>query len=73
MKIMTCRELGGPCNQDLSAQTWDEMVFGVIRFRSTKADADAKGPDTQLPDFAEIFGSEPPPGLRERAAGGAER
>lgn len=26
MKSMTCRELGGPCNQRLSAVTWDEMV-----------------------------------------------
>src|SRR4029434_10920911 len=26
MKVMTCRELGGPCDQELSAQTWDEMV-----------------------------------------------
>lgn len=26
MKAMSCRELGGPCDQKLSAQTWDEMV-----------------------------------------------
>lgn len=26
MKVMTCRELGGPCDQELSAPTWDEMV-----------------------------------------------
>lgn len=26
MKTMTCRELGGPCDQKLSASTWDEMV-----------------------------------------------
>ena len=26
MKTMTCRELGGPCNQALSADTWDEIV-----------------------------------------------
>ena len=26
MKSMTCHELGGPCNQKLSASTWDEMV-----------------------------------------------
>lgn len=23
---MTCRELGGPCDQKLSAESWDEMV-----------------------------------------------
>ena len=26
MKSMTCRELGGPCDQRLSAETWGEMV-----------------------------------------------
>ena len=26
MKVMTCRELGGPCDYTLSASTWDEMV-----------------------------------------------
>jgi predicted small metal-binding protein len=26
MKTMTCRELGGPCDQQLRAETWDEMV-----------------------------------------------
>lgn len=26
MKTMTCRELGGVCDQKLSAETWDDMV-----------------------------------------------
>jgi len=26
MKIMTCRQLGGSCDQKLSANSWDEMV-----------------------------------------------
>ncbi|OJU52357.1 MAG: hypothetical protein BGO03_11915 [Mesorhizobium sp. 61-13] len=26
MKTMTCRELGGACDQELSAETWEEMV-----------------------------------------------
>ena len=26
MKTMTCAELGGACNQKLSAETWDGMV-----------------------------------------------
>jgi predicted small metal-binding protein len=26
MKTMTCRDLGGSCDQELSAETWDEMV-----------------------------------------------
>lgn len=26
MKTLTCKELGGKCDQKLSAQSWDEMV-----------------------------------------------
>ena len=26
MKTMTCSELGGPCEQKLTADSWDEMV-----------------------------------------------
>ena len=26
MKILTCRELGGTCDQKLSANSWNEMV-----------------------------------------------
>ena len=26
MKTMTCRQLGGTCDQKLSAETWDDMV-----------------------------------------------
>ena len=26
MKTLTCRELGGDCDQKLTAETWDEMV-----------------------------------------------
>jgi predicted small metal-binding protein len=26
MKSMTCRQLGGKCDQKLSANSWDEMV-----------------------------------------------
>lgn len=26
MKAMTCRELGGACDLQLSAETWEEMV-----------------------------------------------
>jgi len=31
MKTMTCRELGGPCDQKLSASTWDEMVTSMTK------------------------------------------
>jgi predicted small metal-binding protein len=26
MKTLTCRDLGGPCDQRLTAGSWDEMV-----------------------------------------------
>jgi predicted small metal-binding protein len=31
MKTMTCRSLGGPCEQMLSAATWDEMVQAMVK------------------------------------------
>jgi len=38
-------------------QTWDEMVFGVIRYRNVKEDAATRD---QGPDFQQIFGAPPP-------------
>lgn len=29
MKTMTCRELGGACDQTLSAESWDDMVSAM--------------------------------------------
>ena len=26
MKTMTCKQLGGACDEELSAETWDDMV-----------------------------------------------
>ncbi len=31
MKQMTCRELGGACDEKLSANSWDEMVMTMTR------------------------------------------
>lgn len=31
MKTMTCRELGGKCDQKLSAASWDEMVQAMSK------------------------------------------
>jgi predicted small metal-binding protein len=31
MKTMTCRELGGTCDQKLTAGSWDEMVKAMTR------------------------------------------
>ncbi len=31
MKSMTCHELGGPCDQKLEANSWDEMVTTMTK------------------------------------------
>jgi hypothetical protein len=31
MKTMACKDLGGPCDQCLSATTWDEMVSAMVK------------------------------------------
>jgi predicted small metal-binding protein len=31
MKTMTCRQLGGTCDQKLSADTWEEMVQAMTK------------------------------------------
>ena len=31
MKTMTCKQLGGPCDEKLSAESWDEMVQTMVK------------------------------------------
>jgi predicted small metal-binding protein len=31
MKALTCRELGGACDQKLSAESWEEIVKKITR------------------------------------------
>ena len=31
MKTMTCKELGGECDEKLSAGSWDEMVTVMVK------------------------------------------
>lgn len=31
MKTMTCKQLGGKCDQKLSAETWDEMAKAMTK------------------------------------------
>jgi hypothetical protein len=31
MKMMTCRELGGSCDQQLTAETWNDMVQAMSK------------------------------------------
>jgi len=42
MKTMTCRELGGPCEQRLSAETWEAMVDAMTRHVMAKHPETAK-------------------------------
>jgi hypothetical protein len=31
MRTLTCRQLGGACDQTLTAETWDEMVKAMTK------------------------------------------
>jgi predicted small metal-binding protein len=31
MKTLTCKELGGKCDQKISAETWEEMVRAMTK------------------------------------------
>jgi predicted small metal-binding protein len=31
MKTMTCKQLGGPCDHVLSAESWEEMVQKMVK------------------------------------------
>jgi hypothetical protein len=42
MKSMTCRELGGPCDQRLTAASWEEMVKTMTAHVMEKHPATAK-------------------------------
>jgi predicted small metal-binding protein len=36
MKTMTCKELGGTCDQKLSAESWNEMVGLMVKHVTEK-------------------------------------
>lgn len=42
MKTMTCRSLGGPCEQNLSAASWEEMVQAMTKHVMEKHPETAK-------------------------------
>lgn len=42
MKTMTCRELGGSCDQQLSAENWKEMVQAMTKHMQEKHPDKAK-------------------------------
>ena len=47
-------------NVRFGEQTWDEMVFGVIRYRGTQPDADKPGGNVTGPNFEQFFGEGQP-------------
>jgi len=40
---MTCKELGGPCDQKLSAGSWDEMVQTMVTHVMSKPPGNGRG------------------------------
>jgi len=36
MKTMSCKDLGGTCDQKLSAESWDEMVGLMVKHVTEK-------------------------------------
>lgn len=36
MKTLTCRQLGGACDEELTTETWDEMVKAMTKHVMTK-------------------------------------
>jgi predicted small metal-binding protein len=61
MKTMTCKELGGACNQALSAGTWGEMVETMTRHVMEKHPDVAKKMDRMHNEDPEQWGREMKP------------
>jgi predicted small metal-binding protein len=61
MKVMTCRELGGPCDQELSAQTWDEMVKTMTKHVMEKHPDTAKAMEKMHNEDPKRWGRETKP------------
>jgi len=56
MKVTTFRELGGPCDQKLSASTWDEMVKAMTQHVMAKHPDTAKAMETMHNDDPKKWG-----------------
>jgi predicted small metal-binding protein len=61
MRVMTCRELGGPCDQRLSAQNWDEMVKAMTKHVMEKHPETAKAMEKMHNDDPKKWGKEMKP------------
>lgn len=61
MKTMTCRELGGECDQELSADTWSDMVSTMTNHVMEKHPETAKEMEKMHNEDPEKWGKEMKP------------
>jgi predicted small metal-binding protein len=61
MKSMTCKELGGPCSQEIKAETWDEMVKAMTRHVLEKHPETAKAMERMHNEDSKRWGREMKP------------
>jgi predicted small metal-binding protein len=61
MKSMTCRELGGKCDQRLSANSWDEMVNAMTKHVMDKHPDVAKAMEKMYSEDPKKWGREMKP------------
>ena len=61
MKTMTCKQLGGKCDQKLSADTWDEMVKAMTTHVMDKHPDVAKDMEAMYKEDPKKWGKEMKP------------
>jgi predicted small metal-binding protein len=61
MKTMTCKTLGGPCDQKLTAGTWGEMVSKMTHHVMSNHPETAKDMEKMHNDDPEKWGKEMKP------------
>jgi len=61
MKTMTCRDLGGPCDQELTASSWGEMVQTMTKHVMDNHPETAKEMEQMHNDDPEKWGKEMKP------------
>jgi hypothetical protein len=61
MKTMTCKELGGKCDQKLSAESWDEMVKVMTKHVMDQAPGCSQGNGKDAKQDPQKWGKEMKP------------
>jgi hypothetical protein len=61
MKTMTCKQLGGKCDQKLSAATWDDIVKAMTKHVMEKHPDVAKEMEQMYKEDPKKWGSEMKP------------